>query len=45
MKQIEALDPRADTIQRIALIAGAVGLILWRSLERSPTRLRSSNRT
>ncbi|MEP7188379.1 MAG: hypothetical protein ABI901_04210 [Roseiflexaceae bacterium] len=28
MKQIATLDPRADTIQRVALLAGVVGLIL-----------------
>ena len=28
MKQTQTLDPRADTIQRVALIAGVVGLIL-----------------
>ena len=28
MKQIATLDPRADTIQRVALIAWAIGLIV-----------------
>jgi hypothetical protein len=28
MRQTETLDPRADVIQRTALIAGAIGLIL-----------------